>query len=84
MLRVGFLERLAMKKETLRQKVTLRAKPIEVYEAFVDAKKHSAFTGSKAMGEGKVGSKFTAWDGYLWQVTRVGRRKKDSSGMGHI
>jgi len=55
-----------MKKETLRQKVTLRAKPIEVYEAFVDAKKHSAFTGSKAMGEGKVGSKFTAWDGYIF------------------
>ncbi len=54
-----------MKKETLRQKVVLQAKPIEVYDAFVDAKKHSAFTGSKATGDGKVGSKFTAWDGYI-------------------
>ena len=41
------------------------AKPIEIYTAFVNAKKHSAFTGSKATGEGKVGGKFTAWDGYI-------------------
>jgi activator of HSP90 ATPase len=56
---------LAVEKETIRQKVTVRAKPIEVYEAFVDAKKHSAFTGSKVTGEGKVGKEFTAWDGYI-------------------
>jgi activator of HSP90 ATPase len=52
-------------KKTIRQKVIVAAKPVEVYEAFVDAKKHSAFTGSKATGEGKVGGKFTAWDGYI-------------------
>ena len=55
-----------MKMETIRQKVIIVAKPIEVYEAFVDAKKHSAFTGSKATGEGRVGAKFTAWDGYIY------------------
>ena len=54
-----------MKNETIRQKITVNAKPIEVYDAFVDAKKHSAFTGSKATGEGRVGAKFTAWDGYI-------------------
>src|SRR5512136_2749295 len=54
-----------MKKETIKQKVTIAAKPIEVYEAFVDAKKHSAFTGSKATGEGRVGAEVTAWDGYI-------------------
>ena len=54
-----------MKTKTIRQKITVPAKPIEVYEAFVDAKKHSAFTGSKATGKGKVGGKFTAWDGYI-------------------
>lgn len=54
-----------MKKKTIRQKVTLPASPIEVYAAFVDAKKHSAFTGSKATGKGKVGRKFKAWDGYI-------------------
>lgn len=52
-------------KKTIRQKVIVAAKPIEIYEAFVNAKKHSAFTGSKATGEGKVGGKFTAWDGYI-------------------
>jgi len=52
-------------KKTIRQKVIVAAKPIEIYEAFVNAKKHSAFTGSKATGEGKIGGKFTAWDGYI-------------------
>lgn len=52
-------------KKTIRQKVIVAAKPIEIYEAFVNAKRHSAFTGSKATGEGKVGGKFTAWDGYI-------------------
>lgn len=45
--------------------MVVAAKPIEIYTAFVNAKKHSAFTGSKATGEGKVGGKFTAWDGYI-------------------
>lgn len=54
-----------MKRTTIRQKVIVPAKPMEVYEAFVDAKKHSAFTGSKATGQGKVGARFTAWDGYI-------------------
>ena len=54
-----------MKTVTIRQSVTLRAKPLEVYEAFVDADKHSAFTGSRATGEARVGSEFSAWDGYI-------------------
>jgi activator of HSP90 ATPase len=56
---------LELKTETIKQKVIMHAKSIEVYEAFVDAKKHSTFTGSKATGKGKVGEKFTAWDGYI-------------------
>jgi activator of HSP90 ATPase len=54
-----------MKVTTIRQKVLVHATPEEVYEAFVDAKKHSAFTGSKATGKAEVGGKFTAWDGYI-------------------
>jgi activator of HSP90 ATPase len=50
----------------LRQKVLIPASPEEVYDAFVDAKKHSAFTGSKATCDSKVGGEFTAWDGYIW------------------
>ena len=54
-----------VRKETIRQKATVHAEPAEVYEAFIDAKKHSAFTGSKATGDGRIGSKFIAWDGYI-------------------
>jgi activator of HSP90 ATPase len=31
----------------------------------MEAKKHSAFTGSKATSDPKVGGEFTAWDGYI-------------------
>ncbi len=51
---------------TINQKVTLPASPEEVYEAYTDPKKHAAFTGSKATGKAAVGSKFTAWDGYIF------------------
>jgi activator of HSP90 ATPase len=50
----------------IRQKVTIEASPAEVYEAFLDPKKHAEFTGSSATGTRKVGGKFTAWDGYIW------------------
>jgi activator of HSP90 ATPase len=49
----------------IKQRVSLPTAPKEVYEAFMDAKKHSEFTGSKATSNPKVGGKFTAWDGYI-------------------
>jgi uncharacterized protein YndB with AHSA1/START domain len=51
------------KVRTIKQKVVIPASPKEVYEAYVDAKKHSKFTGSKATGKAVVGGKFTAWTG---------------------
>ena len=51
---------------TIKQKVVIPASPKEVYEAYVDAKKHGKFTGSKATGKAVVGGKFTAWDGYIF------------------
>jgi activator of HSP90 ATPase len=54
-----------MKVRTIKQKVVVSATPDEVYDAFVDAKKHSAFTGSKASFDPRVGGEFTAWDGYI-------------------
>ncbi len=51
---------------TLNQKVIVPASPEEVYAAFVDPKKHAAFTGSKATGKAKANGKFTAWDGYIF------------------
>lgn len=54
-----------MKTAIIRQKTLIPAAPDEVYEAFMDAKKHSAFTGSKATCDPRVGGEFTAWDGYI-------------------
>ncbi|MBI4407540.1 MAG: SRPBCC domain-containing protein [Candidatus Kerfeldbacteria bacterium] len=42
------------------------ATPAQIYAAWLDGKKHAAMTGGKATGSAKVGSKFTAWDGYIW------------------
>ncbi len=55
-----------MKQEfaTIKQVVIIPASPEKVYEAFVDPKKHTEFTGSKATGKAKEGGKFTTWDGY--------------------
>ncbi len=56
---------MSMKATTIKQKTLIPATPDEVYDAFMDAKKHSAFTGSKATCDPKVGGEFTAWDGYI-------------------
>jgi activator of HSP90 ATPase len=54
-----------LKTKTITQKVVIPASPEEVYDAFIDAKEHSAFTGSKATCDPRVGGGFTAWDGYI-------------------
>ena len=51
---------------TIKQKITISASPKEVYDAYVDAKKHSEFTDSKATGKPVVGGKYTTWDGYIF------------------
>jgi activator of HSP90 ATPase len=56
--------------KTITQKVVVSATPDEVYDAWVQAKKHAAFTESPATGAARVGGKFTAWDGYIIGVHR--------------
>ena len=52
---------------TITQKVVIpKATPSQVYEAYVDPKKHGEFTGAKATGKPVVGGKFTAWDEYIY------------------
>ena len=48
----------------IKQTVTFKKTPHEVYEMLMDAKKHTAFTGAKAKINNKVGGKFSAYDGY--------------------
>jgi activator of HSP90 ATPase len=50
--------------KNIRQSVTIKASPHEVYEALMDSKKHSRFTGDKAVISRKIGGKFTAFGGY--------------------
>ena len=59
------MEKAKLKFKTIKQKVLIPATPTEVYDAFVDAKIHSSFTGSKATFVPRVGGKITAWDGYI-------------------
>ena len=52
---------------TITQKVLIqKVSPEQVYAAYVDPKKHSEFTKSKATGKPVVNGKFTAWDGYIF------------------
>jgi activator of HSP90 ATPase len=51
--------------QTIIQKVKFQASPKELYDIFIDPRKHSEATGGKATGSGKVGGKFTAWNGYI-------------------
>ncbi len=49
----------------IRQVVTFKANPHQVYEALMDSKKHTAFTGDKATISRQVGGAFQAGDGYI-------------------
>ena len=52
--------------KTIKQTELIPAEPVDVYEALMDAKRHSEFTGSKATSDPRVGGEFTAWDGYIF------------------
>jgi activator of HSP90 ATPase len=51
---------------TIKQVVSFAAKPEDVYDALINAEKHSAFTGAEATCDARVGGKYTAWDGYIF------------------
>jgi activator of HSP90 ATPase len=54
-----------MKTKTIRQSVTFKTSPHEVYKALMDSRQHAKFTGAKAKISRKVGGKFIAYDGYI-------------------
>jgi activator of HSP90 ATPase len=49
----------------IKQTITIKATPHEVYEALMDSKKHAAFSGGKARISRAVGGKFSAYDAYI-------------------
>jgi len=50
--------------------VILPASPRAVYDAFVDPRRHAAFTDSPAAGSRRVGARFSACGGYISAVHR--------------
>ena len=54
-----------MKTRTIRQSVTFKAKPHDLYEALMNSRKHTKFTGEKASISRKVGGQFKCYNGYL-------------------
>jgi uncharacterized protein YndB with AHSA1/START domain len=45
--------------------VSLAAPPRDVYDAWLDAEEHAAFTGDEASCDPHVDGAFSAWDGYI-------------------
>jgi len=56
---------MVIKTKTIEQSILIKASPHEVYEAFMDSKKHSKFTESKAKISREIGGKFTIFEGDL-------------------
>ena len=48
----------------------------EIFDAWLSSEGHSQMTGSPAKVEGRIGGAFTAWDGYIWGITREMERPR--------
>ncbi len=60
-----------MTTKTIRQSVTFRATPMQVYEMLMDSKKHQSLSGEKARISTKVGGAFTAWGSHISGINLV-------------
>jgi len=54
-----------MKTKNIRQSVTFKPSPHEVYEALMKSRRHAKFTGEKARISSKIGGKLIAYGGYI-------------------
>ena len=57
-------ERSIMRTATIKQKIAFKVDSHEVYEAFMNSKKHAQFTGGAARISRKAGGTFSVFDGY--------------------
>jgi len=60
--------------DTISVSAVLPVKRATLYNAWLDSKKHTAFTGAHARVDPKVGGKFSAWDGYITGKTLLLKR----------
>ncbi len=54
-----------IKKKSFEQEITIKSTPHEIYEVFMDSKKHSKLTEGKAMVSREVGGSFSIFEGSL-------------------
>ena len=54
-----------MNTKTLRQTITFKASPHQVYDMLMDSKKHQSLSGEPARISPKTGGKFTAWGSHI-------------------
>ena len=47
----------------------IKAKPEDIYQAWLSSDGHTAMTGSPASVDGEAGGEFSAWDGYIFGRT---------------
>jgi activator of HSP90 ATPase len=60
-----------MKTKTIRQTITFKATPMQVYEMIMDSRKHQSLSGERARITRKVGGKFTAWGSHISGINLV-------------
>jgi len=56
---------LMIKKKSIEQEIVIKNTPHEIYEVFMDAKKHSKLTESKAKVSREIGGSFSIFEGAL-------------------
>jgi activator of HSP90 ATPase len=63
-----------MRTKTLRQTVTFKASPIQVYDMLMDSKKHQSLSGEPARISQRVGGAFEAWGSHISGINLVLKR----------
>jgi activator of HSP90 ATPase len=54
-----------MKTKTIRQTIMINTTPHQVFETFMDSKKHSELAGADVSISREAGGSFKLWDGYI-------------------
>jgi activator of HSP90 ATPase len=60
-----------MTTKTIRQTITFKASPREVYDMIMDSSKHESLSGEMARISKKVGGAFVAWNGHISGINLV-------------
>lgn len=59
------LKVIIVKKKNFEQEIVIKSTPHEIYEVFMDSKKHSKLTEGKAKISREIGGNFSVWEGTI-------------------